>query len=422
MTSRTRLNVRAEWLAPLEGMRVPGDPDHESAKVGEEHEARRSRSDTPEPSRSLAPHEVGGVVGSASLRDFAIQPAILERYSATALFLACVRRVRPDFQPTADDARHIVHICRLLEGYPLAIELAAAWIRTLPLARIAQELEHGLDVLTTTMRDVPARHRSMVAAFDHSWRLLSPREQSLLRQLSVFSGSWTEEAAAAVAGATLAELSDLADTSWLRPTSDRPLRDACADPAVLRARKLETEHESATGESADQVHGRYAAYYRALLLARQGEFYRRPGIIPEMAAEHDNLLAAWNWFAARDDLEAVRTMIPGFFWIAEAQGWERTFKSLLEAYARKLKEGENAWLTIPTRSSEMALVRATVLTVILGELPGLSWEAWQTWVGEAMSLLAQGAADDERWRDERWREVRWTLQFRIAHGTLRRGN
>ena len=75
---------------------------------------------------------------SRHLRDFAIQPATLEHYSATALFLACVRRVRPDFQPTAGDARHIVHICRLLEGYPLAIELAAAWIRTLPLARIAQ--------------------------------------------------------------------------------------------------------------------------------------------------------------------------------------------------------------------------------------------------------------------------------------------
>ena len=168
---------------------------------------------------------------------------VLEHYSATALFLACVRRVRPDFQPTADDARHIIHICRLLEGYPLAIELAAALVRTLPLARIARELEHGLACLTTTMRDVPARHRSMVAAFDHSWRLLSPREQSLLRQLSVFNGSVTDEAAEAIAGATAAELTGLADASWLRSTPSGRyemhmlIKQYCA-------RKLEAEHES----------------------------------------------------------------------------------------------------------------------------------------------------------------------------------
>ena len=167
--------------------------------------------------------------------------------------------MRPDFQPSADDARYIVHICRLLEGYPLALELAAAWVRTLPLARIARELARDLGLLTTTLRDVPARHRSMAAVFDHSWRLLSPREQSILRRMSVFHSGCTYEAAEAVAGAAPADLSSLADASWLRLASS----GRCEMHVLIRQyclRMLQTEHESATGESADRVHGRYAAY------------------------------------------------------------------------------------------------------------------------------------------------------------------
>ncbi len=292
--------------------------------------------------------KLAGSWAPRALRDFAIQPAILERYSATALFLACVRRVRPDFQPTADDARHIVHICRLLEGYPLAIELAAAWMRTLPLARIARELEHGLDVLTTTMRDVPARHRSMVAAFDHSWRLLSPREQSLLRQLSVFHGGWTEEAAESVAGATLADLSNLVDTSWLRPAPcgrygmHELIRQYCAG-------KLDAEHASATGERAGQVRDRHATVFSTLLVARLGEFFRRPGIIAELAPDRDNLLAAWNWAVAADRLETIRTMIPGLQWFANLEGWERSLKLLLEEYTGEAhKQPQRQRTSMPT--------------------------------------------------------------------------
>jgi predicted ATPase len=73
--------------------------------------------------------------------------AALNSYSATALFLNCVLRLRPDFRPTAADARAIAHICRLLEGTPLAIELAAAWTRVLPLAEIARDLEQGMSLL-----------------------------------------------------------------------------------------------------------------------------------------------------------------------------------------------------------------------------------------------------------------------------------
>ena len=66
----------------------------------------------------------------------------------------------------------VARICRLVEGMPLGIELAAAWTPVLPPAEIADEIERGLDFLSTTARDVPERHRSMRAVFDQSWRLL----------------------------------------------------------------------------------------------------------------------------------------------------------------------------------------------------------------------------------------------------------
>ena len=111
----------------------------------------------------------------------------------------------------------------------------------------------------------------MTATFDYSWGLLSPHERSILRQASVFRGGFTREAAAAITGATLVDLDSLVDASWisLRASGRYELheltRQYCAE-------KLETEHADETGETADQVRDRHAAYYRSLLLARQGEF------------------------------------------------------------------------------------------------------------------------------------------------------
>ena len=94
-------------------------------------------------------------------------------------------------------------------------------------------------------------------------------------------------------------------------------------------------------------------------------------------------------------------MIPGLFWITDGHGQGTHFQvECLRPIYRSSKKAKPLGPDDPDRSSERALVRATALTVILGELLGLSWESWQTWVGEAMSLLAQGAADDERWRDD----------------------
>ena len=126
VTSRERLNLREEWLESLDGLEFATDEaEYDSSQ--------------------------------------------LQAYDATRFFLNCVRRVRPGWQPSQTDASAIAAICRTLEGMPLGIELAAAWTRTLPLNEVSRELERGLHILTTSLRDMPARHRSMNAVFDQSW-------------------------------------------------------------------------------------------------------------------------------------------------------------------------------------------------------------------------------------------------------------
>jgi tetratricopeptide (TPR) repeat protein len=133
--------------------------------------------------------------------------------------------------------------------------------------------------------------------------------------------------------------------------------------------------------------------------------------------EHGNLLAAWNWFVARDDLDAVRTMILGLSWIAYRQGWGRAFMQLLEACALKLKEGAAARAHVPDRDDERALVQATILAARLDGAYLVSRKSWDAWIKEAMSLLAQGETDAERWR-----EVHWLLRYRLAKGHHTWGN
>lgn len=132
------------------------------------------------------------------------------------LFLQRARRAHVEFNATAEGLPAILRICHLVDGTPLALKLAAAWVRTLTCAEIAKEIERSLDFLRVSGRDVPARHRSMRAVFDHSWSLLSAEEQSVLSQLSAFQGGFSLEAAEQIAGATVFTLSNLVTKSLIR--------------------------------------------------------------------------------------------------------------------------------------------------------------------------------------------------------------
>jgi predicted ATPase/DNA-binding SARP family transcriptional activator len=172
VTSRQRLDVQAEDLHQLRGLPVPGP-------------------------RDMA--EAGG-------------------FAAVRLFCDRAYRLQKSFKLTRENVPHVVRICALAEGMPLALELAATWIRELELVDLVVALENSLDILETSLRDVAPQHRSIRAVFDHSWRLLTPAEQDLLRQLAVFRRGFSLVAAGEVAGATPITLTRLRYKSLIRGT------------------------------------------------------------------------------------------------------------------------------------------------------------------------------------------------------------
>ena len=105
---------------------------------------------------------------------------------------------------------------QLVEGLPLGIELAAAWIRVLSCEEIAQEIARNLDFLSSAMQDLPERQRSLRAVFDYSWNLLAPPEQQALRQLAIFRGSFTREAVRAVLSSEFKVLSSAQNNAELK--------------------------------------------------------------------------------------------------------------------------------------------------------------------------------------------------------------
>lgn len=140
----------------------------------------------------------------------------LDEYSAAVLFMQRARHIQPDFEVNESERLELIRICRLVEGVPLAIELAAAWTGMLSCREIAQEIETNIDFLTTAMRDVPERHRSLRATFDHSWKLLSDAEREALSRLSIFHGGFDRRTAEKVSGATLPLLASLVSKSLVR--------------------------------------------------------------------------------------------------------------------------------------------------------------------------------------------------------------
>ena len=135
---------------------------------------------------------------------------------AVALFLQSGSKAQPGFEPSPDELNQVENICRSLGGMPLAIELAASWLHVLSVDEIYDELQKGLDILETEVRDAPERHRSIRTVFEQSWSLLNENEQEIFMRLSIFRGGFTREAAEKVAGAPLRQIAGLVNNSILR--------------------------------------------------------------------------------------------------------------------------------------------------------------------------------------------------------------
>ncbi|MEZ4731002.1 MAG: BTAD domain-containing putative transcriptional regulator [Caldilineaceae bacterium] len=178
-------------------------------------------------------------------------------YAAVQLFLQRVRQIQPRIVPTDEEMAAVVGICAMTEGMPLALELAAAMTRTQPLVTLVRTLAEGQPQLSSRLRDLPERHRTMTAVFDHSWQLLAAEEQQVLAALSVFRGGFAMTAAEQVANANGAILMALIDKSWLRcsPNGRYEIHEL--------ARQYASQHLFAFNEF-DAVQKRYTDYFLQL--------------------------------------------------------------------------------------------------------------------------------------------------------------
>ena len=245
VTSREPLNLEEEWRFPVEGLPLPTD-------------------------------------GPIS-----IEEALT--FDAVEVFVARAQRMKPRFNLLEDNFVDVVEICRLVGGLPLGIELAAAWVKMLSPAEIAEQLGRNLDHLSTRTRNVADRHKSIRATFEHSWSLLTPREQEVLRRLSVFMGGFRLEAATYAADASLPILSNLVDKSLLRVTDDERYG---RHPLVYEyTREKLAEHPAEERQTKD----RHLRYYVALAERADPELrgsLRRKDWLLRLEVEHENVRAA----------------------------------------------------------------------------------------------------------------------------------
>ncbi len=242
----------------------------------------------------------------------------VEPSPAVQLFIRRARQARPDLALSPMDYQAITYICELVEGLPLAIELAAAWARSMSCLEIAQAVEAGAEALTAFAQDMPLRHRSLRASFEHSWKLLGPHEQQILRRLAVFRGGFTREAAEKVAGADLATLAALTDKSLLRRTA----AGRYDLHAVLR-RCVGEMLGQARGER-EEVQARHVRYYLGEYMPqREAELRdgRQREAMDRLREEFGNLQAAWRRAAAGGMAGEINRALLPMALLLQMLGW-----------------------------------------------------------------------------------------------------
>ena len=335
VTSQERLNLVEEWLYPLEGLAYP--------------------------------------LAESSAPDV--------EYGAVTLFIQCVRKSQPDFDP-ASEWSHIATICRLVEGLPLGLELAASWVCVLACAEIADQLAQNADFPTSPLRNLPTRHRSLRALFERTWQLLTPEEQMALCQLAIFRNGFDRRAAETVVSATPTLLAALLDKSLIRrqPTGRFDMHGLL--------------HRFATEKLADmpqlqaQASARHALFY-ADLAARAGWELKSGEDAAKKAlpSESANLLAAWRWATETQHEDVIRRMVKPLANYYDYVGWHDETRRAFAAAVQALR------VTAPN-PLQTGLLGSLLLRVAKADPPFRVQERYTT-LDEAVRLLEQATPEDD---------------------------
>jgi len=344
VTSRERLKLREEWVLNLEGLRYPNT----------------------------------------------IQEAHTLDYDAISLFSERVQQIRTNFS-LENEFHAVVRICQLTQGIPLALEQAASLTCVSQAAEIADQIDERLDTLSTTLRNIPERHRSMRSVFDGSWQWLSEKEQEVFPRLSVFEGSFTHEAAQQVADASLSTLASLVDKSLLRIRVNLGKATRYDLHKLIRQYATERLLESGYAEvgKTDEAH----LDYFLSLSERAEQFWdtmQEKDWLQHLEDERSNLHAAIRWATEHEKAEqALRLNAALFtFWVynspvAEAVNWLETALSMawnefssatMQARAKALNVAGYALQSISDFELAKAHFEESIkLYSALGDQRGLAW-------------------------------------------------
>jgi predicted ATPase len=290
VTSRVRLNAQSEHLYPVTGMALESD----------QSDANQEK----------------------------------KRSEAAELFLLGARRVCPGFEPQGTEQMAINRLCRFAGGIPLTILLAAAWMETLsPNEILAHLTAQGIDFLSSDWQDMPARQQSVRTGFDYSWQLLSGREQEVLTALTVFRGSFTHEAAQAIAAAFPHDVRALVHRSLLEPIPGGRYEMH----ELLRQYAAERLHERPAWY--ENVHSKHCIYYTAALAQWETDLKGKQqlGALAELEQDAANALAAWSWATEKGRTALISQALGGICRYYEWKGLWQEGRTLCQVAAGQIE-------------------------------------------------------------------------------------
>jgi predicted ATPase/DNA-binding winged helix-turn-helix (wHTH) protein len=328
------------------------------------------------------------------------------RSEAVQLFVERAGQQLPEFELSAARAAAVAELCIHLDGIPLALELAAARVRSLSIEQINARLNDRFKLLTSGVRTALPRQQTLRATLDWSYDLLGTQERVVLRRLAIFAGGFTLEAASAVASD--AAIDEFAVVDLLSQLVERSLVVADTNDAGARYRLLETtrayalEKLAETGET-DAIRRRHAQYFRDRLESAPDEWLRMSDVewraiyVPEL----DNVRAALDWALGADGEPAIGVALAGTsgaLWVMLSlfgEGLQR-LKAAVETVPSDLPDPGQAplwlWLGIllstPTPAQAMtALQRAIDGYRSLGSVVGLGHSL--VWLGRIFVLMGK---------------------------------
>jgi predicted ATPase/DNA-binding SARP family transcriptional activator len=227
---------------------------------------------------------------------------------AVQLLVHLTRLARPDLKVTNRDLPHILRICELVGGMPLALVLAAGWLELLTLKEISEEIARNLDFLHGKFYDLPERQHSIRAAFEYSWEKLSVFEQLVLMRTSVFKGGFTRHAALSIAGADLSAMRTLIDKSLIY-VSGVSRYDVHPVIALFAHEKM-----AETGETG-YIRARHSRYYLEFLclLEKDIKSQRQLEAMQEIENDLGNIRAAWEYAAQHQDVSTAGQAVESLY-------------------------------------------------------------------------------------------------------------